>query len=431
MTKQLFEMLQARVMPEDVALLLEREGDFTAAERKVLDAAVPYWRRRNPAHSRMPQDFARPKSGVRQQETVFQALFSIVPSPEVLKAELDRFTALKGQRKAARRAAGMFKNARWVNKRFRLLKTIERKQDRFAANQELYLFTRVSKAGLSIEIPYQLFAADVNTAMFVTYLAARMNRRSVFTNSSQDRAYDKVAEMLMTRCKQSSTAQWFVIAHLLPDAEVIAHLSQHEKGVLVGRWYALMAAMSKRLRNAWTDDIDQLRMVVKRGNDSSTWNSVAGAWNKAREHWISLTTAIAGDAFLELFCPGKVMRLMAGDVARWHRSSGGDIHPDTLVWATLPLPWKVFEGEASCTMRDVETACERAKANFKSWGVRRERQAVETKYTPELVHGVEVSSPELAKALRKAGVFSGKGIKGDLPEFDIERDLHGAALRAH
>ena len=41
-----------------------------------------------------------------------------------------------------------------------------------------------------------------------------------------------------------------------------------------------------------------------------------------------------------------------------------------------------------------------------------------------------VSSPDLAKALRKAGVFSGKVIKGSVPEFVVECDAEGFAIHA-
>jgi hypothetical protein len=36
--------------------------------------------------------------------------------------------------------------------------------------------------------------------------------------------------------------------------------------------------------------------------------------------------------------------------------------------------------------------------------------------TPELVHGVEVSSPQLAALLRSLGVFSGKPISGTMKD---------------
>jgi hypothetical protein len=45
------------------------------------------------------------------------------------------------------------------------------------------------------------------------------------------------------------------------------------------------------------------------------------------------------------------------------------------------------------------------------------------------VHGVTVSSPVLAAVLRKAGVFSGKGLKGEPPDIVVDRE-DGFALQA-
>jgi hypothetical protein len=61
---------------------------------------------------------------------------------------------------------------------------------------------------------------------------------------------------------------------------------------------------------------------------------------------------------------------------------------------------------------------------------RADRALVAWAPTPELVHGVQVSSPALALALRKAGVFSGRPLRHAPPSFLVARDVHGAALRA-
>jgi hypothetical protein len=51
--------------------------------------------------------------------------------------------------------------------------------------------------------------------------------------------------------------------------------------------------------------------------------------------------------------------------------------------------------------------------------------------TPELVHGVAVSSPNLANLLRKVGVFSGKALHGMTPEsLTVHRTESGAAVFA-
>jgi len=53
--------------------------------------------------------------------------------------------------------------------------------------------------------------------------------------------------------------------------------------------------------------------------------------------------------------------------------------------------------------------------------------------TPELVHGVAVTSPALAAVLRKAGWFSGKAVTAlpeGTPAVDVVRDDKGFALSA-
>lgn len=171
-------------------------------------------------------------------------------------------------------------------------------------------------------------------------------------------------------------------------------------------------------------------MIVARGNDSSTWNESAGAWNKARESWISLLHALGMEGLLDTMLPGKVMRLMAADVAAWHRVSGGAVHPDTAVFAALPLPWRVLDGKAVCSRALVARTCEEHGASLEGWiGPRAARVAAPFRPTHELVHGVAVSSPTLARTLRKLGVFSGKPSTA-AAQLDawIERDKHGFAL---
>jgi len=186
-----------------------------------------------------------------------------------------------------------------------------------------------------------------------------------------------------------------------------------------------MAAMLKTCSDKEKFDLEN--MIVSEGNDSSTWNQVAGGWNRAREHWISLVHALHADGLLEAVCPGKVMRLMAADVARWHRMSGGSVHPDTKVWAKLPRPWEVIAGVARCNRWDIEQACASAKVDPKTWiAPKQGREAVAFAPTPELVHGVTVSSPSLGAQLRKAGFFSGKPLRS--ASFSVQRDGNGFAI---
>jgi hypothetical protein len=128
--------------------------------------------------------------------------------------------------------------------------------------------------------------------------------------------------------------------------------------------------------------------------------------------------SLGHQATFERFLPGKVLRLMAADVAAWHRLSGSRLHPDTHVWAALPKPWEVVIGRATCTRSQVEAACRAAgvEAEASGWTAPRAHTVAEAwRPTPELVHGVTVNHPELAYWLRKVGVFSGQAVNLDKP----------------
>jgi hypothetical protein len=140
---------------------------------------------------------------------------------------------------------------------------------------------------------------------------------------------------------------------------------------------------------------------------------MAQAWNKARDGWIALVYAIGADDLLDRVCPGKVMRLVAGDLAAWHRATGHGVEPNTQVWARLPRPWSVLRGEEACNRAMVAHVCEAVglDPDRSGWvAARPAARPVPFRPTPELVHGVVVSHPHLAKVLRDAGWFSGKPI---------------------
>jgi hypothetical protein len=103
--------------------------------------------------------------------------------------------------------------------------------------------------------------------------------RSVFTNTSQVRPYDEIADMLFERLKrQPEKTNWWAVAHVLPEPQVLARLSDAQKGELLGRWLVLLRDIAALLREVWQgSEIERETMIVKRGNDSSTWNYTANA----------------------------------------------------------------------------------------------------------------------------------------------------------
>jgi hypothetical protein len=354
--EQLFHSLSQRKRPEDVAELIRTllGEKLSAPEKKALDKAAKGALRRNLwGYTSMSQVFAKPV-GALKQITKTAELFQVAPLPDQLAGEVTEIAGfiadtsgligktyaqsnfLKDRlNKQQRKEFGLDLSKRQYNKRFRMLKRLEKKLYTFKREGRKAEFAQIAKHGLAHQITWEEFSRDENTACFIAYYTARCNLRSEFTISGQQRPYDEIAHMLFRRCAgtlktglwdglltqktESPTAHWWAIAQVYPHTQVLAHLTDEQKGLLLGRWTSILQELSLMLEEIWrTSQINRETMVVRRGNDSSTWNSMAGAWNKARDSWINLLYGMGLEAILEQVCFGKVLRLMAADVAAWH-----------------------------------------------------------------------------------------------------------------
>jgi hypothetical protein len=344
-----------------------------------------------------------------------EALDSIIDELDRLIGKTRGRSSFKEDRlgRSSRKAMGL--SRRRYAKLFRLAGRLENKATVIRNEQAKFELVLVSKAALAPRLTVEDFGGDILTTAFVAYYSARMKLRSEFTIGGQQRPFDGLSAALLALCEKNRKTRWWAIAHVFPRADVLARLSDQERGQLLGIWFNILQLLADRLDDLRArSDINMETMIVKRGDDSSTWNILAGAWNRARDHWIALVEAMGIDALFDTLMPGKVMRLMAGDVAAWHRLSGGGLHPDTLVWLDLPQPWQVLRGEVACTRADVEAVCALHNVDpvKNGWSQPRDRKSVaEFRPTPELVHGVTVSNPYLADYLRRRGVFSGKSLK--------------------
>lgn len=459
--ESLYQSIQARPRPEDVAELIqeliEEEINATSAKeartklRKLKYALEPAARnslkRGASSYTSMATEFARVVGADKMVARAAQ-IFKIPDPPSTIECMLpekvEDFMNLVAQtigvdpahsdflknrlNREQRDAAGISMNKRPYNHRFRAIRRLRFKLLKMIRNSKKYQATRVAKSAGATKITIEELGRDLPSAYFVAYLSARMNLRSAFTNDSQVKAHDAIAEALYQNAKRSPTTNWWAIALVHPQKEVLKHLSDEEKGMLVGVWTETLHMLSDLLRDTYQDNsFDLKNMIVHRGNDSSTWNSAAGAWNKARDHWIKLLFELGLEGMIQFYFPGKVLRLMAADVVSWHRygstSLDDALHPDTKVWRELPRPWEVFSGDAQCTREMIEQACDLHKVKKEGWSLPHgDKYAVAYSPTPELVHGVSITSPFLAQVLKSAGAFSGKGLK-----FDVEADVHLSA----
>lgn len=447
--QRLYDSLKERRRPEDIAALVIEvlQDDLTGFERTTIAKAADGALKRSVfGYTSMSQTFAKVVGAKKQVAKAAELFKKEVPqgldpdqpqqvehfvgllSPD-LRKEVGKNNFLKDRLpRAQRKAQGLDLSKRAYNKRWRLLKRLEQKIAVMGGMERKLEFQRIAKHGLAHHLNEQDFLADKNTACFIAYYNARCNLRSEFTISGQQRPFDEISKVLLDRCSGIRTARsfwgrtrttsdptqdtnWWAIAQVYPDQVVLNNLSDEQKGALLGQWTSILQDIAQLLGELWaTNEIARDTMIVKRGNDSSTWNHTAGAWNKARDNWMNLIYALGMEYILEDLCFGKVLRLMAADVAAWHRSASGGLDTNTIVWNKVPLPWQVFSGEESCTLGTVTKACALAGIDpYKSgWVAPRDHQVVEFRPTPELVHGVTVSNPFLATVLKKHRYYSGK-----------------------
>ena len=452
--EQLFQTLKERKRPEDVAeMVIELTKDsLTINERILLEKVAKGSLARNVfGYTSMLQSFAEAK-GAGKQITKAIEIFQLdnknksdynnqkdiedfinFVSPIIHKTAGKNDFKVDRLNKSQRKESGLDLSKRNYNKKWRLLSRIENKLLKFIRESKKIEFQKIAKHGLAHSLDFSNFSSDINTACFIAYYNSRCNIRSVFTNQSQERPFDEISEMLLNRCKGEdrkkidfftktetlSNTNWWAIAHIYTSQDVLSNLTDEQKGLLLGKWTTILQEIAELLDEVWSvSNINRETMVVKRGNDSTTWNNTAGAWNKARDNWMNLIYSLGLDYILEEICFGKVLRLMAADVVAWHFSSGGKLDPNTEVWNKIPLPWEVFQNKAVCNKELVIKYCKKVGLDPEKsgWIAPRIHGIAEFKPTPELVHGVVVSNPYLATVLKRHRYFSGKNSISLFPE---------------
>lgn len=414
--------MSGRLRPEDIARMVV--ADFPKINH------LSEWQKRCRQNSWMSKSFSSPApltksvnvlagligcSEFTDQDTLDPERMHILFSFAALTLGVQDYTALdfRGNRlnKDARKKAGVSLSKHQYNKIYRLLAWLVKEHYANMKYAELCGLIQGAKTGIARFLSKEEFTKDVNTSIFVAYMCARMGMRSVFTNKSQTRPYDELAHKLYVDLGRSGTTNWFAVAHVHPTSFVLSNCTEEQKVALMQLALRQMGTAANILKEtAEKDNIDITKgCVVQRGQDSSTWNASAGAWNKARDWYIALCHDL--DVDISGVLPGKAPRLMAADVAAWHHMSGGKAHPDELICASLPMPWEVMFGDVICTQSMIETVClvNGVDPEKTGWTRPRDRKDVAAwSPTPELVHGVMVGDPLLAHMLRKSKwVFAG------------------------
>lgn len=435
----LYKTLQERKRPEDVAEMIEEliRENLSNQEAKILSQASGNSLKKTFfKYTSMLQHFSQPVGAEKQirkatelfgltideQNFDFNSIYDIEKfikkvSPLIGKTYGENDFIANRLNKEHRAAIGLDISKRRYNKLFRHLTRLEGKMARIIRQQQKLEFQKIAKHGLVHRLSFKEFSKDLYSACFIAYYTAKCNLRSEFTIGGQKRPYDSVANMLFKKATETrsiikrATPNYLAMSYVYPSPKVLSNLSDTQKGQLLGEWTKTLQEIASLLEEVWeSNNFRKATMIVKKGDDSTTWNNTAGAWNKARDAWINLIYALGMDYILEEMCFGKVMRLMAADVAYWHQSVGNTLDPNTQVWNRLPLPWQVFNQSDFCNKAMVVKACKKAGVDPEQsgWIAPRPHGIVPFEPTPELVHGVSVYNPYLATILKRHKVFSGK-----------------------
>lgn len=312
---------------------------------------------------------------------------------------------------ATRRASLPGVSVRAYRRAVRAVLHLQQRTEVLAAERDREASVAFGKARLAYLVAEEDFVACPATAAFTAYYVARLNLRTLFTAGRQARPMDTLAEQLLAAALSAPTCQPWVLASVLTRWSVLDRLDDAQGGRLMGLYYEQLAAAARALQRTYDVRRDPTHMIMRVGDDSSTWNSATRAFNQARTGWLNLMRGLGYDDVIEASCPGKVPALVAADVAAWHLREGRDQHDDVLVWADLPLPWEVVLGDDTCSADLVRQACRRHGLDPQATGwTQPYRQDLTELPAPaqDLVHGVTVTSPSLAGLLRQIGVFSGQ-----------------------
>jgi hypothetical protein len=430
---QLHQSLDQRRRPEDVASLcgVVLANQLDKRERLVLGRAARHSDSGPLSWSLMSSDWERPVGCAAQVATV-AALFGEGDTPDPDDLDAVRAWAVRlGERvgwaagdaklpdRQAAAALGWSGSRRNYVRRWKALGHLTDKAGRLERSAQRRHLAVLGRSGMASQVGLDEFRRDPDAACFMAYFTARANVRRAFSLDGKANPMDEVAGMLFDRLGPESN--WSMVASVLPTSTVLDRLSERQSGELVGRWHRAMREAADVLGELdRSNPVDRHGMVVRRGNDSATWNLAAQSYNKARDGWMNALHSAGISVALESYCPPKAMRLMAADLIAWYRLSGRDpVAPDVKVAALLPPAWDVFSGAATCSRADVVAACKRVgldpvKSGWAGRRARRGRAVFEP--TPELVHGIAVRDPLMADMLRRGGAWSGKRIKPELAE---------------
>ena len=306
----------------------------------------------------------------------------------------------------ARAAAGLGGlSRRQYNKRFRLLQRLEVKQAVLDVAERERRAAALAETGLLSLLDAARPTADLETACLIAFQAARRHSRGALTGRLSWWAGRRVTELLLARLAAAPRTDWWALAHVHPVREVLARLTEHQRGQLAGRWSAALRETAVLLERAsGRCALDPTAMYARPGDDAYAWNLAAKAWNAARTQYLEMLEAMDAQEVLDPVCPGQVPVLDVVEPASWRRWVGEEGYREIEVWAALPLPWRVVSGAEACPAELVARVCRRHGVDpvKAGWTVRPVRRGTAgSRLRAAFVDRVAHADPVLAGVLRE------------------------------
>ncbi|NJO02311.1 MAG: hypothetical protein HC880_12035 [Bacteroidia bacterium] len=426
--KYLFKSLDRRKQPEDIAarILMILGNDLSPSEKDQWQASTPQesgspW----PGHSSLAEDF-QPPVGMRRQIRKALDLFVSAPNfdknfysqPEEVRKFIHNISQeihkdfgandFKHDRlsRIQRQNQGLDLSRRKYNKLFRHLKRLEEKLRILELELKKLSFRRMEKSGLAYQLDWETFSSDVPSACFIAYYTALCNQRPETAGPAPSSFPDAIARLLFARCLGNAQSTWWAIAHVCLHEEVISRLTDKHKGKLIGRWFGILSEIADLLATLWESSaLQRDTMTARPGNDSSSWNHTANAWNNARLHWIALLRALNLQTMLTAIYLGKVQPLSFIKAETSLSKTNAASKNDWLLWLALPLPWEVLRGRQICSRQRVENQCARQRIDPASLDWPAPQTSTDNHPSPTLIQVIKEDAPALINLLKAHGYF--------------------------
>ncbi|MDO5098411.1 MAG: hypothetical protein Q4D85_06585 [Corynebacterium sp.] len=211
---------------------------------------------------------------------------------------------------------------------------LDRKIQRAQRTWEAQRCALMGFAGLAYRVGEEDFLACDKAALFVALFVNRRKQIAHYQYYSLNTRLElsPLEQEFLAHALASDDSRPDVLAHVHCGLDVVAQLSDGQLAQMIAVYFAELSFLASRLESLHTDD-----------SNRAARNVTANAWNVLRFHFLRL---LAGAGF---------------DLERSHRFLGmvppRGISTECPVFAHVPKPWEVLQGEKPCSPALIRSVC--------------------------------------------------------------------------